>query len=350
MIHNKRFNRATNYSKQPAKNQFQILNQGSVRIAGIDVAYFPRVHGELDPVIGEDPMVSYPNHIVIEMKLVNDFKAGDPDQYGVFGYNIKDTVKLSVAAKTWDEVINKKWQHRYTYVVDDIIRFDTNTYKCTVAGQSGKWEPFTAGPDIDSNFIDATVTWIAEGTAEADNDELATPGKGDLIYFPKTRALYKIQFVEDEDTYYAFDEITEYVISCELYNYSHENIAIEDVDGVEAGTDLGNIATAMDNIFIGVRNQLEWTINENYLLEEIMVYGEFEFKALNAGTSGAVDVFTGVDENTPIGTQIVDNDITWELIAEDDAIVTAHDINKKEVDKIIEQSRSEESGEFDDFL
>ena len=173
MIYNKRFNRSTNYTKPAAKNQFQMMNQGAVRVAGIDVAYFPRVHGMIDPVIGEDPYVSFPNHITIEMKLVNEFRAGDPDQYGPFGYNIQDTVKLSVAAKTWDETINGKWQHRYTYEVDDIIRFESLTYKCIKAGQSGKWEVFSAGLiDDATKYPDGTCEWIDEGDASEDNQEL----------------------------------------------------------------------------------------------------------------------------------------------------------------------------------
>ena len=138
-------------------------------------------------------------------------------------------------------------------------------------------------------------------------------------------------------------------MSCEIFNYSHEHVAVEDVDGIDAGTNLADIAGAMDNIYMGVRNQLAWTVATPYTVDDIVTHNEFAFKALNSGTSGSTNVFTGVDEDTPGSTNIVDNDITWTLVLEDDVVVTDTDMNKKIVQSIIEPERSEESDEFDDF-
>jgi hypothetical protein len=61
------------------------------------------------------------------------------------------------------------------------------------------------------------------------------PLEGDLIYFPLTKGLFEIKFVEHENPFYQLGKLYTYQLSCELFQYSQEDLDTgwSDVDVVE---------------------------------------------------------------------------------------------------------------------
>ena len=67
--------------------------------------------------------------------------------------------------------------------------------------------------------------------------EVATtrPLEGELIYFPMTKGLFEIKFVEHENPFYQLGKLYTYKLSCELFQYSQEDIETgwSDIDEIE---------------------------------------------------------------------------------------------------------------------
>lgn len=61
------------------------------------------------------------------------------------------------------------------------------------------------------------------------------PKEGDLIYFPLSKSLFEINFVEHENPFYQVGKLYTYALSCELFTYSQEeiNTGYSDIDTVE---------------------------------------------------------------------------------------------------------------------
>ena len=73
--------------------------------------------------------------------------------------------------------------------------------------------------------VDDSVTLNVEGR----------PNEGDLIYFPTTKHLFEIQFVEAEKPFYQLGKGYVWEVQCELFEYSDEDIdtGIAEIDAVE---------------------------------------------------------------------------------------------------------------------
>lgn len=65
------------------------------------------------------------------------------------------------------------------------------------------------------------------------------PNEGDLIYFPLSKSLFEIKFVEHENPFYQLGKLYTFKLSCQLYQYSHEefNTGIPDIDQVVSVTE-----------------------------------------------------------------------------------------------------------------
>jgi len=64
---------------------------------------------------------------------------------------------------------------------------------------------------------------------------MTRPNEGDLIYFPLTKGLFEIKFVEHENPFYQLGKLYTYKLSCELFQYSQEDIETgwSDIDAIE---------------------------------------------------------------------------------------------------------------------
>lgn len=61
------------------------------------------------------------------------------------------------------------------------------------------------------------------------------PSEGDLLYFPMTKSLFEIKFVQDKDPFYQLGKLYTYKLNIEMYQYASEkiNTGIEDIDVFE---------------------------------------------------------------------------------------------------------------------
>ena len=155
------------------RNVVEDLTIESIKIHGLDMVYIPRTLVNEDTIFGEDTLSKFTagNYIEMYLESVDGF-GGDGDFYSKFGLEIRDTVSL---------VVSKK-------------RFET--------------------------VMSSTTT---------------KPREGDLIYFPLSKGLFEIKFVEHENPFYQLGKLYTYKLSCELFTYSQEEIdtGFSDVDSLE---------------------------------------------------------------------------------------------------------------------
>jgi hypothetical protein len=197
--------------QQSEKSLVEDLTIESIKIHGYDMVYIPRTLVGEDTIFGEDAISKFTDGNVIEMYIANvDGFQGEGDFLSKFGLEIRDSIDLIVSKKRFNEALRYK---------SDIIR----------------------------------------------------PREGDLIYFPLSKGLFEIKFVEHENPFYQLGSLYTYKLSCELFTYSQETLdtGYSDVDVVE---DTMN-KYAVD-LFLGTR----------YSTEEDFIAGEIIYQV--QGSSG----------------------------------------------------------------
>ena len=152
------------------QNLLNEINREVIQQAGIDVMYIPRTLVKEDLILGEDVLSQFDNAYEIEMYVKSSDNFGGPD--------------------------------------DAISKF---------------------GLDIRDELI---LVVHAESFKFATN--ITTPLEGDLIYFPLSKGLFEIKFVEDEQPFYQVGKIYVFELTCELFQYGEEKIDTgTDADKVE---------------------------------------------------------------------------------------------------------------------
>jgi len=147
----------------------------TIKVMGRDLIYLPREYLKVDPIFGEDPKSYFKDGYILEMYVRETMKfGGNKDIMTKFGITITDRLTIDLS----------------------ITRF---------------------GQEITSK-----------------NPTIIKPREGDLIYYPPSRSIFEINFVEDEEPFYQFGTLTTYTLVCELFTYSHEKIetGFEEVDEV----------------------------------------------------------------------------------------------------------------------
>lgn len=136
----------------------------SIKIHGRDMVYIPRTLVNEDELFSEDTISKFENGVEIEMYINSiDGFGGDGDFISSFGLEIRDSVELILSKRRFEE----SFSHDST-----IIR----------------------------------------------------PREGDLIFFPLSKGLFEIKFVEHENPFYQLGKLYTYKLSCELFVYSSEDI------------------------------------------------------------------------------------------------------------------------------
>ena len=160
----------------PENRLIENLMIESIQTYGIDVYYLPRTLNNEDTLLGEDASSSYDSAHTIEMyiKTVDGFE-GSGDFISKWGLQIKDQITFTVAKRRWQEL-----------------------------GLS------------------------TDGRAKI-------PHEGDLIYFPITKALFQILFIEDESIFYQTGQLQSYDMLCEMFTYSDQTFdtGIDELDAIE---------------------------------------------------------------------------------------------------------------------
>jgi len=166
----------------PSQDLMEDLMIESIKNKGVDVYYIPRRFRKLDQIFGEDVLSHFDVSFPIEMYLetFNGFE-GEREIVSKFGIEVRDNMSLVVAKK----------------------RFQQESAKVPV-------------------MEDRPI-------------ELDAPMMGDLIYFPMTKGLFEIKYVDNKQVFFQGGKLYTYRLDCELFKYSYEDIdtGVSDIDAIE---------------------------------------------------------------------------------------------------------------------
>ena len=195
------------------------LVEESIKIHGIDVSYLPRTLVATDQLYAEDVASKFTKAHSIEMYVESiDGFGGEGDIIGQFGVEIRDQLILSVSQRRWTDL-----------EINDRVR----------------------------------------------------PFEGDLIYFPLNYKLFEIRFVEHEKVFYQLGNLPLYTLTCELFEYSHEDIdtGVPQIDDIEK-----EYSYAMDLVFSsGTGNfQVDETITNGDTTGKVLSWN-YSTKTLRVG-------------------------------------------------------------------
>jgi hypothetical protein len=163
-----------------------------IKATGQDCLYVPRQYLNIDKIFGENPASSFTKTYTLEMYLQSYKGFEGTDIISQFGIEIKDKVTLVFARKRFSEEVT---------------------------------------------INDTTIT---------------RPREGDLIYFPASKSLFEINFVEHENPFYPLGKLYSYYITAELFTYSYEKIntnitALDNVSKTTKGLS-GGVIIPLNNI------------------------------------------------------------------------------------------------------
>lgn len=139
----------------------------SISIWGQTMYYIPRELVARDDILGEDRLSEFKNAFPIDVYLesVDGFE-GQGAFINKFGLMMEQSATLTVARRTWEKII----------------------------GKTGK------------SMLPAR------------------PTEGDLLYFPLTKGLFEIKFVDHQDPFYQLRKLYTYKLQVELFQYASESI------------------------------------------------------------------------------------------------------------------------------
>ena len=147
------------------QNLVEDLVVESLRMYGHDCYYLPRTIVNENTILGEAANSTFDDAYEVEMYLegTEGFE-GEGDLYSKFGVEIRDSATFVISRRTWERFVS-----------------------------------------LDVN--------LATGLR---------PNEGDLIYFPLSKSLFEIKFVEHENPFYQLGKLFVFKMSCDLFEYSGE--------------------------------------------------------------------------------------------------------------------------------
>ena len=120
--------------------------------------------GGYDDILNEDDLPVFDTALELEMYVKNvDGFEGEGDFLSKFGLQIKDSMTLTVAMRTWEQEVGAKIE-----------------------------------------------------------DQRVRPFEGDLIYFPLNKKIFEVMHVEHEAIFYQMGSLQTYDMRCELLDYSNQ--------------------------------------------------------------------------------------------------------------------------------
>jgi len=141
----------------------------SLKIYGHDVFYLPRTFVDRDTIFDEDTLSQFTQAYPLEMYMENvDGFEGEGDLFSRFGLETRDQATFVLARRRWEELVE------------------------------------TSGGEF-----------VSGGTR---------PMEGDILFFPKTKSLFEIKYVQFQNPFYQAGKLYTFRMTCELFEYSAEEI------------------------------------------------------------------------------------------------------------------------------
>ena len=161
----------SNVTSHPEQELINDLTSEVIKIHGMDVFYIPRTIVKEDLILGEDVLAKFSTAYEIEMYLK-----------GTEGFGGEGDLVSKFGLDVRDEVIFTVHKDRFNLATD-----------------------------------------------------MDKPLEGDLVFLPINKGLFEIKFVEHEQPFYQAGKNYSFDITCELFQYSEEQLAtgIVDVDQIE---------------------------------------------------------------------------------------------------------------------
>ena len=153
----------------------------SMKIYGHDVYYLPRTIANKDPILGEDPLSYFNQAYPLEMYLENtEGFEGEGELLTKFGFEFRSNATFVVARRRWEESVGRN----------------------------------------------ADALQLPE-----------RPAEGDLLFFPKTKTFFQINYVDFLNPFYQLGKIYTYRMSCQVFEFSSETIdtGVEEIDSITDG-------------------------------------------------------------------------------------------------------------------
>ena len=151
----------------------------SLKVYGHDIYYMPRTLVNKDTIFDEDELSRFTQAYPLEMYLdnVNGYE-GQGDIFTRFGLEVRDQATFVLAKRRWEDLV------------------------------------LTSG----GTFTQTT-----------------RPSEGDLLYFPKTKSIFEIKYVDFQNPFYQLNQIYVFKLVCELFEYSSEDLdtGITEIDVIE---------------------------------------------------------------------------------------------------------------------
>jgi hypothetical protein len=160
------------------QNLLEEITIESLKMYGQSMYYIPRTLVSKDNILGEDRLSRFKTAFPIELYIENvDGFDGQGAFIQKFGLMMEQSATFVVARRRWNELIGK---HRETILPN-------------------------------------------------------RPSEGDLIYFPLSKGLFEIKFVQHQDPFYQLGKLYVYKLQVELFQYASERIdtGIPSIDAFE---------------------------------------------------------------------------------------------------------------------
>jgi hypothetical protein len=182
-----------------------------------------------------------------EQDLVQDLV---DEQIKLFGSDIYYLPRTLLKENTLDDLIYSKFEDQFQIemILQNVSGF----------GESEFISKFGLKVTDEIKFHVSSRRWREEGTAFGLN---VRPLEGDLLFFPLTKDLYEIKFVQVEAVFFQFGQLPFYSITAEIYEMGNESIdtGVADIDLIES-----ILSPAIDIVM------LEDSGTEDYIVGEIV--------------------------------------------------------------------------------
>lgn len=180
------------------------LVRESIQVLGSTYYYCPREVQIENLILGEDVISKFGVAIPIEMYLADAGGfTGDKEMFSKFGLELRNTYKLEISKKRWEDEIGSQFDNDLEYLLLET---------------TGRELAFESGDMLVANDV-------SNGEAPFDIVNYTRPREGDLIYDPMTKFLMEIKFVDHDAEFFALGQNYKYVLSCEAFQYQQEIIA-----------------------------------------------------------------------------------------------------------------------------
>ena len=182
-----------------------------------------------------------------EQNLVQDLA---DEQIKLFGTDIYYLPRTLLNDNTLDDIIYSKFE--------DQFQIEMYLQNVEGFGQSEFISKFGLKVTDEIRFVVSQRRWIEEATAN-EYKSIIRPLEGDLLFFPLTKDLYEIKFVEVEAVFHQFGKLQFYQITAEIYEMGNESIdtGIADIDLIE------NILTpAIDIVMLNGSGTIAYEVGE----------------------------------------------------------------------------------------